>query len=275
MSWPYGGHEAKLYYVEESNYGETPASPAMLGPGSVIDVEPAVNPSNIKVRGIGSRDLQFIKKGLRQVNLKVQYNPYGVSFLDYVISLTSLSVEVFYEKSAGIISLLHKGCRIDRATVECSVEDVLKVNAGLIGQNLTVGTAKIGNTYTPHEAAVVFYESYVKKAAATLERVTDFKFDIANNLKRVPVIRSTNGDILKYLPVRHRNLSGEVTFEFETKDEFDDVISDTDFTLEFGLGGSHKATFTNCKWDQVSTPTRIEDLVALKAPFVAKGVTIV
>lgn len=275
MSWPYGGHEAKLYYVEETNYGETPASPNMHAPGSVIDIEPALNPSNIKVRGIGSRDLQFIKKGLRQVNLKVQYNPYGVSFLQYITSLDSLSVEVFYEKTSGIISLVHKGCRIDKATVECSVEDLLKVTAELIGQNLTVGTAKIGNTYTPHEAAVLFYESYVKKAAATLERVTDFKFEIANNLKRVPVIRTTYGDLLKYLPVRHRNLTGELTFEFESKDEFDDVFSDNDFTLEFGLGGSHKATFTNCKWDQVGTPTRIEDLVALKAPFVAKGVTIV
>lgn len=275
MSWPYGGHEAKLYYVEESNYGETPASPDMLGPGSVIDVEPALNPSNIKVRGIGSRDVQFIKKGLRQVNLKIQYNPYGMGFLSYVTTLDSLSVEVFYEKSAGIISLLHKGCRIDKVTVECSVEDLLKVTAELIGQNLAVGTSKIGGSYTPHEAAVLWYESHVKKGAGTLERVTDFKFDIANNLKRIPVIRSTNGDILKYLPVRHRNLTGELTFEFESKDEFDDVISDNDFTLEFGLGGSHKATFTNCKWDQVGTPTRIEDLVALKAPFVAKGVTIV
>ena len=174
----YGAHEAKLYYIEETTYGETPATPAMHGIGSIISVEPALNPSNIKVRGTGSRDLQFIKKGLRQVNLKTQYHPQAL-FMAELLSLDSFSIEVLYEKASGIISLLHKGCRIDRQTVECSVEDFLKITTEFIGQNLTVGTAKIGNTYTDHEAAVPFYESYVKKDAGTLERVTDFKFLIA------------------------------------------------------------------------------------------------
>lgn len=270
----YGAHEAKAYYIEETTYGETPATPTMNGIGSVENVEPALNPSNIKVRGIGSRDLQFIKRGLRQVNLRIQYNPPDKAFLEYVTSLKSLSVEVFYEKTSGIISLLHKGCRIDRLTAECSVEDLLKVTAELMGQNVTIGTAKIGALYVPHEGAVAWYESYVKKATTTLERVSDFRFVIANNLKRVPVIRTTNGYLLKYLTERHRQLSGEVTFDFESKEEFDDIINDTDFTLEFGLGSTNKAVFSNCKWENVSTPTRIEDLVALKAPFIAKSVAI-
>ncbi len=270
----YGAHEAKAYYIEETTYGETPATPTMNGIGSVENVEPALNPSNIKVRGIGSRDLQFIKKGLRQVNLRIQYNPPDKTFLEYVTSLKSMSIEVYYEKTSGIISLLHKGCRIDRLTAECSVEDLLRVTAELMGQNVVVGTTKIGASYVPHEGAVAWYESYVKKATTTLERVSDFKFVIANNLKRVPVIRTTNGFLLKYLPEKHRVLSGEVTFEFESKEEFDDVINDTDFTLEFGLGSTHKAVFSNCKWENVSTPTLIEDLVALKAPFIAKTVAI-
>jgi len=274
VSYPYGGHEANVYYVEETTYGQTPSSPSMTGLGSVEHVEPALNPSNIKVRGIGSRDLQFIEKGLRQVNLKIDYYPPNNLFLDYVTALDSLSVEVYYEKAAGIIDLLHKGCRVDRVTVECSVENILKATAELIGQNLTVGTAKIGGSYGGPSGVVLFHESHVKKATTTLERVTDFKFEIANNLKRIPVIRASSGDLLKYLTARHRDLSGELTFEFESKEEFDDVISDNDFTLEFGLGGTHKATFTNCKWDQVSSPTRIQDLVALKAPFAAKSVTI-
>jgi hypothetical protein len=271
----YGAHEANFYYVEETNYGETPATPNMIGLGSVENVEPALNPSNIKVRGLGSRDLQFIEKGLRQVNLKVDYYPPNTLFLDYITTLDSLSIEVFYEKSSGIIDLLHKGCRMNTLTVECSVEGLLKASAELIGQNVAVGTTKIGGSYGGPSGVVPFYESYVKKATTTLERVTDFRFVIANNLKQIPVIRSTNGYLLKYLSERHRQLSGELTFEFETKGEFDDIINDTDFSLEFGLGGTHKATFTNCKWESISSPTRIEDLVALKAPFVGKGLTIV
>ena len=274
----YGAHEAKAYYVEESTYGVTPTNPSMLGIATAESVEPAINPGLIKVRGTGSRDLQAIRKGVRRVGLKIAYNlpsEAPINFLQHVQTLDSLSLEVVYEKSAGIIDLLHKGCRFNRLTVECSVEGLLKAVAELIGQDVAVGTSKIsGATYADYSGAVPYYESYVKKGGTTLERVTDFGFTIENNLKRVPVIRTTSGHLLKYLPERHRNCSGEITFDFETKEEFDDVINDAEFSLEFGLGGTNKAVFSNCKWENVGTPTRIEDLVALKAPFVAKTVAI-
>lgn len=280
----YGAHETRFYYVEEATYGTTPANPSMTGLAGAENVEAAINPSNIKLRGIGSVDLQAIKKGLRQVMVKVAYplpSDAPIAFLQWAkVELdTSLSIQVIYYKglfasATDIISLLHKGCKFNRLTVECSIEDVVKASAELLGQDLTVGTAKItGATYADNVGAVPFYESYVKKGETTLERVTDWKWTIENNLKRVPVIK-TGGHILKYLPHRHRALTGEVTFEFESKEEWDEVIGDTEFTLEFGLGGTNKAVFSNCKWDQVSTPTRIEDLVALKAPFVAKTVAI-
>ena len=67
---------------------------------------------------------------------------------------------------------------------------------------------------------------------------------------------------------------GELTFEFESKQEYDDVINDSEFSLKFGLGGTTSALFKYCKWEKVATPTRIEDLVALKASFVSRDVYI-
>jgi len=274
----YGAHEARIYYVQETTFGQTPTNPSMLGIATAENVEPALDPGLIKVRGVGSRDLRVLRRGLRQVELKVAYvlpSDAPIDFLQYIQTLDSLSVEVFYEKASGVIDLLHKGCRMDKVSVECSIEDVLKASAELMGQDVAVGTAKItGATYSDYTGAVPYHQSYVKKGAATLERVTDFKFTIENNLKRVPVIRSTSGYLLKYLQERHRNLSGELTFEFESKEEFDDVVNDSEFTLEFGLGGTNKAVFSNCKWERVSTLTKIEDLVSLKAPFVARDVVI-
>jgi hypothetical protein len=188
---------------------------------------------------------------------------------------------VFYEKASGIIDLLHKGCRMDKVTVECSVEDVVKATADLIGQDLAVGTAKIsGTSYADYNGAVPFNESYVQRGngdgsgLAAVERVTDWKFSIENNLKRVPVIRSSSGYLLKYLQERHRTLSGELTFEFESKQEYDDVVNDTEFSLKFGLGGSNSALFKYCKWEKVGSPTKTEDLVSLKAPFVARDIVL-
>ena len=284
----YGAHECRVYFVAESNYGETPANPAMLGINTQ-GVEPTLDPGLVKVRGIGSRDLQSLNKGLRKVILKIPNalsSESPISFIQHVQTLDSLSVQVLYYKGlfsdpTDIISFLYKGCRFNKLDVECHLEDVVKSTVELIGKDVEVGTSKItGATYGDYAGAVPYNESFVQRGVAdgsglaAVERVTDWKFTIENNLKPVPVIRSTNGYLLKYLPARHRNLSGELTFEFESKQEFDDVINDSEFSLKFGLGSTHSALFKYCKWRNVATPTRIEDLVSLKASFVARDVWI-
>lgn len=248
-------------------------------------IEPQINPNNIKLRGVGSIDLQAIKRGLRVATLKIGFplpSDSPINFLQYAKAELdkSLSIQTVYHKgtwatATDIISLLYSGCKFDTATVECSVEDVVKATVDILAQDVAVSTAKIsGATYADYAGAVPFYESYIKKDAAVLDRVTDWKFSIANNLKAVPVIRSSNGHLLKYLPNRQRDLTGEVVFEFESKEEYDNIINDTEFDLEFGLGSSCKAVFADCKWETASTPTQIEDLVSLKAQFVAKTLTL-
>lgn len=277
----YGVDEERFYYVAESVFGTTPTNPAMLSvPADVID--PGLDPSNIKLRGAGSYDLQAIKKGLRKPGLKVNYVLPSAAPVELLLSAKmdldkSLSCQVIYWKGAfsspsDVISLLFKGMRISKVSVACSIEDVIKAALELEGQDLETGTAKItGATYTDHGGAVAFHESYVKKDTTTLDRVTDWKFDIVNNPRRVPVIRSSSGHLAKYIPFGHRELSGELTFEFEAKDEMDQILADTEFALEFGLGGTCKATFSYCKWDNITHSKWLDDLICAKASFVAKG----
>ncbi len=277
----YGSDEERIYFVAEDTFGTTPTNPAMLSVPA-DQLEPSVNPGLIKLRGAGSYDLQLLKKGTRQVELKLGYPLPSVAPIELLqwakMDLNkSLSMQVLYYKgqfveATDIISLLYTGMKFHKVSVSCSIEDVVRALAEFQGVDVTIGTAKItGATYTDHTGAVAFHESYIKKDTTTLDRVTDWKFDIENNLKRVPVIRSTNGHLVKYLPFMHRVLSGEVTFEFESIQEASEVLADTEFDLEFGLGGTCKAVFSDCKWDNVSIPSRMEDLLYLKAPFVAKG----
>jgi hypothetical protein len=271
----YGGHEAKTYFVEETTYGELPSNPQMASIGVVSDVEPNLNPSLIKVRGIGSRDLQFLRKGLRQAELKLVYNPQNINLLQHVATLTSLCVEVFFEKTGNIVSVLQKGCRINNLTVEVSAEELMKVTAELIGQNVVVGTAKVGTNYGDYSTPpMAWYDTYVKKDSVALERATDYSFTIKNNLKKVPVIRASSGYLLKYLPARHRELSGELVCDFETKEDLDAILNDTEFGLEFGLGGTNKAVFSGCKWDSSTLSTRANELIAQKLSFTAKAAAI-
>jgi hypothetical protein len=284
----YGAHECRVYFVTEQNYGETPANPSMLGVNAE-GIEPTIDPSLIQVRGVGSRDLTALKRGMRKPTLKISHvlpSDAPIGFIQHAQTLNSLSIQVLYYKglfasATDIISFLYKGMRIDKLSVECGVEDFVKASVELVGRDMAVGTSKIaGATYADYAGAVPYAESFVQRGAADgselnpIERVTDWKFTIENNLKPVPVIRPTNAHLLKYLPARHRNLSGELTFEFEDKSEFEDAINDSEFSLKFGLGGSNSALFKYCKWENVAAPTRLEDLVSLKARFIARDVVI-
>jgi len=288
MPETYGAHECRVYYVMESTYGQTPSNPTMLGVNAE-NIDAGINPSLIEVRGVGSRDLAALKRGLRKPTLKISHilpSDAPIGFIQHVQTLNSLSVQVLWYKglfasATDIISLLYKGMRIDKLTVECSIEELVKATVELVGQDVAVGTGKIsGATYADYAGAVAYTESFVQRGAAdgsnlaALERITDWKFSIENNLKPVPVIRSSNAHLLKYLPPRQRELTGEITFEFEDKNELDDVINDAEFSLKFGLGGSNYALFKYCKWDNVTAPTKVEDLVSLKAKFVARDVVI-
>lgn len=289
----YGTHECRVYFVQEVNYGETPETPAMLGINTQ-NVEPLLDPQLVKVRGVGSRDLQSISKGLRRVTLKISdclSSESPISFIQHAQTLNSLSIQLLYYKglwvsATDIISFLYTGCRIDKLSMSCSIEDVIKGTIDVIGKDVALGTAKItGATYGDYAGAVPYNESYVKKGDAdggnlvAVSTVTDWKFNVENNLKAVPVIQNSNGHLLKYLRERHRNIFGELLFEFESKTEFDDVINDSEFSLAFRLGdnpanGEHTALFKYCKWQNVATPSGIEDLVSLKAPFVARDLFI-
>jgi len=277
----YGEDEQRFYYVDETNFGETPTNPYLISvPDASID--PGLDVGNIKLRGAGSYDLQAIKKGLRKPSLKVGYvvpSAAPINLLQWAKTdlNKSLSCQVLYWKGAfasptDVISLMYKGMRFNKASVECNIEDVIKAVAEFEGQDLVTDTAKItGATYTDYGGAVAFNETYVKKDTTTLDRVTDWKFEILNNVKRVPVIRTSSGHLAKYIPFGQRDLGGELTFEFESKAELDEALADTEFSLEFGLGGTNKAVFSYCKWDQITHSKWLEDLICVKAKFTTKG----
>ena len=98
-----------------------------------------------------------------------------------------------------------------------------------------------------------------------------WKFDVNNNPKQVPVIRSTNGYLAKYIPFGNRQLSGEVRFEFESKTEMDNALADTEFNIRFGLGGTAYAQMDAAKWSSITSEKWLDDLIAVRAQFDAKG----
>jgi hypothetical protein len=278
----YHSDQEKFYYVTEGSFGVVPASPAMLG-HSCSNLDPDINPNNIKVAGTGSVDVVSLKRGLRQPLLKLKYpipSDASINLLQYVKQElnASLSLQVLYYKdifatATDIISLLYKGARFNKATLTCDIDGILECEAEFPAQDVEVTAAKIANaTYTEYAGAVSGSESYVKIGGVSCERITSWKLQIDNSCKAVPVIRSTNGHLAKYLTWGKRLLAGELTFEFESKQEADDVLADTEqSSLEFGLGGANKVSVEHTKWDDFSLSGKSEDLIYAKVPFTARG----
>jgi hypothetical protein len=275
----YLGQEAKLYYCTESVYGTTPSSPTMYEIPAAEISEHGIDPSNILIRSIGSRLPSGQKRGLRKVDLTVRY-PLPASgtigLLQKADDLSSLSLELFYEKGASIIDYIYKGMMVDTLKVSCSPDDVIRAEVALMGQDVAIGTSKIsGASYNDRTSGISWVDSFVQEGAEGgtgynyLTTVMDWELTIKNNLKRVPVIG--NGVLLKYLAARHLEMSGQLTFEFESKQEFDEVINDTSFSIKCGLGGAYAMALTYCKWGRVVAPTKFDDIVTVKAPFTARN----
>jgi hypothetical protein len=275
----YAGFEARLYEFLEATYGVGPTTEDMNEVYFTESIEPSVDPSLIKVRGIGSRDLAQIIRGLQNVTLKVVILPKPdlQSWIDYIVSNPdkSFTLEALYTKGANIKSLRHYGCRMNSVEMECEAEELLRATMTFFGQKFETATNKMssGSYNTVPGDLTPWYNTYIKKAGVTFEKCVAWKFTVNENLKQVAVIPSGGtGYLLKYLQPRHREVTGELTVNFEDQTEFNEVVNDNEFSLEFGFGTSKKATLSNCKWSKITAPTGPEDLIAFKLPFVAKSI---
>ena len=120
----YHSDQEKFYYVTEGSFGVVPAAPAMLG-HSCSNLDPDINPNNIKVPGTGSVDLVALKRGLRQPTLRLKYpipSEAPINLLQHVKQElnNSLTLQVLYYKdifatATDIISLLYKGARLQQS----------------------------------------------------------------------------------------------------------------------------------------------------------------
>ncbi len=277
----YSQDEQRFYYVDEAIPGTTPTNPAMLSvPCETIN--PGFNPSNLLLRGSGNYDLLAIKKGTFAPDLRIGFivpSAAPINLLQYAkIDLNkTLNCQILYHKGTwasptDILSLIYAYMRVSKVSVSCEIDDVVKATMDLMGQSLQTGTAKItGATYTDYGGAIAHNETDVSIDSTPDTRVVGWRFDISNHPRRVPVIRSTNGHLAKYVPFGRRELSGEVRFEFESKDEMDDALADTEFDLKFGLSGTNHATFPDCKWSNVVTEKWLDDLIVARATWDSKG----
>jgi hypothetical protein len=278
----YPGALSEFNYILESYLGaplgEAPAFTTLI----VDNIEPSIDPALVKIRGCGSRDLSALKRGLLKAGIKVAYplpSDDIMNFVHHVVDCFSLTLSVLDEGPDELVDVLYSGSRIDKATISCSLEDVLRAECDLMSQDVTGASAKpAGATYNQLDGAVSWADVAVLKGAADgsalvpFEVTTDWKFTIANNLKRIGVMRATNATKPKYIVPLQRDLGGELTCTFENKDQYY-AAADGAFSLKFDLSAGKYFLFKNCQWSNVGSIRKPDDIVSLKLGFTAESFT--
>ena len=277
-SKPITGAIAKAVYVEETTYGTTPANPSFQWIGIAQNVEPNYDRSLIKLRGIGSRDLSYIINGLLKVEISLEYAYQNNTFLAFANTLNDFSLEVFTDNGTTINSFLHSGGMINSVDVSASVNNLVTVKPNIIAKNVTIGNAHpTGATYASDPAVTpkTWYDTRVEIPTGTeIDGVTDWSFKINNNLERYPVIRSTSGDLLKYLVERQREFSGELTIAYMSNTLLTAMTDAAEqATLKITVG-TDTFTFNNVNFDTGRLTARPVEVIPQKLTWTAKTLTI-
>jgi len=277
------GANIKAQYILESSYGICPSNPAFQWIGPNQSVDPDYTRKHIKVPAVGSRDLAYIMKGLAEYGVSLEYVYQNKTFLQLALGaspLSSFSLEVWLEKSAGAIdSLLNLGGLIEQIQLIAAINEPMKVKAEIYCQNATLTTAHPSDaTYASDPGTIPkgWYDSQCTVSGGTaviVDGLTDWTVTIKNNFQRQPVIRSTSGDLIKYMVERQRSYTGELTVAYIDEALLTLLINCTNLDVTFAVG-SDTYKFMGCKFDSNKLTGKIPDVIPQKIPFTAKTLTV-
>jgi len=274
----YTDAEKFVYYILEgaTAYGVTPTSPTWLLPGVRSNFENGLDRSVVKIVPGGSRDVAFMKKGQKKFGFNLDFHMQNNTLLDLVRTLDSFSLMAYFLKGATPDVYLHKGCIINSATVSTGIDNPINVKTQGISQDCIIGTSRpSGSTYPslPGASPKMWNDSDVVWGTDINLHgaLTDWSFTINNNLQRIPVIRSTNGDMLLYLAERARVITGELTVAYVDSTFMAAVKAMTEADLVITVAGVGTYTLGSAAFDSGRYSSKPPaETVALRLPFTAK-----
>ncbi|MEM3737548.1 MAG: phage tail tube protein [Candidatus Bathyarchaeia archaeon] len=298
-----GFEVAEAMYIAESTYGATPTS----GEWKNISLVTSLTPRSIQTRrdkiGIGHQQPSaFIltKKhaecNLEHTLLKKTVTPpwEWTDFYTYIIG-SGLSL-------ANRVDSFSLGFKLDLATDEFGKIAGCKIReyeiSGTLGEEIKGRVAILGQAYSydnsdyvsgtatrqspPTTDPITFADvdvAYGSTPTSITGRVNSFSFTLSRELKFLGSDTTTK-TLYRRLEEQSRDITAEVTLDFDSTSELNDFLSDTSFTLRFDLpsgSGGRRVDLTGGKWLNVDQVFREVDLVALrlKARFTGMSVSVI
>jgi hypothetical protein len=279
------------WIIQASNFGTSPSTVTWNWIGQVQSFEISDNVSNKEIRTLPdqddteSRGIRDIRKGLEEHGASLEFYPQkdsGTYSLDSLLqfatgSLTGMTNRVralsfFASDGSDYYRLV--GSKINTLSIEVSLGEPVKVSADIFCKD-TLLTAQTAPTHAAEitTAPVIWSDCNITIGGSNPGNVTDFSLEINNNLQRNYRINVTDPDLVYEISQKGRDLSGSVTFNFESQTELTNMLASTLRAIVMTVGDTI-ITLANCKWDDQAISATPEDLMTVSIPFTAESLTI-
>lgn len=272
------GYKTKVLWIEEVTEGTAPSggTPPPTYTAEYLMIEERISRDLITQPTISSRTWSFIDMGMKQYVLNLTLFPVNNTLLDYAVANIDKTLTIWVQYPDLARHHVYTACKPNTLRLTGAANTLTQATMEIWAAklNTTAPTANEGSlpTALPYHGR----DSYVKLGATTLNEVRAWNIEVRNNLERIPALGS---DEIRFARMRNLEVTGELTATFETTSRLNELLNNTEFTLEIGLGkdsGStvRKATITGCKWREHPIPSRKTDLIMLRLPFTGRNITL-
>lgn len=274
-------------YVEEVTYGTFPTNPTMSWIGVVGSCQPRADMQSIMVPQVGTEDLKYILKGAETYTVELEYGLQNSTFTKYATQVQGggagtidKSLSLLFSTRLGGISgtenfLQLLGSRIGSLTLSARVGELLRARCQIQGKALPVPTTSnpIGAGSFATDPALnpwAFYDGGTNPVAigAANPDVREISVTFERNLERLHVLGQSQQ---KFLPPKHRRISGTFTILWEDTSQYTNLVNDTGVTITWVLkSATSTLTLSNCKIHRLEDfPFQPTEIVVEKFAFTA------
>ncbi len=274
-------------YVEEVTYGTFPTNPAMSWVGVVGSCQPRADMQSIMVPQVGTEDLKYILKGAEVYTVELEYGLQNSTFTKYASQVQGggtgtidKSLSLLFSARLGGISgtenfLQLLGSRIGSLTLSARVGELLRARCQIQGKALPVPTTSnpIGAGSFATDPALnpwAFYDGGTNPVTigAVNPDVREISVTFERNLERLHVLGQSQQ---KFLPPKHRRISGTFTILWEDTSQYTNLANDTGVTITWVLkSATSTLTLSNCKIHRLEDfPFQPTEVVVEKYAFTA------
>lgn len=243
-------------YIEETTYGQLPASGSFTLIGVARSFDPRADLKPLLLPALGSRDLRSILKAATVYDVRLEYVPYNVTFAKYGVNAAagagtiekslSIRTKVTIAGATRIIDAL--GSRVNSITITGRVGEPLAVAAEIwckqIPDYMTEAAGGVSDATDPGTDPIMFSSggSGPVSIGTDTPDVHEVAVTVDNNLERVHVLGAAE---VKHLPYQARRISATLTLLLREGVYYGYAVGDTFKTVTWTLqSGSPAKTLT-------------------------------